>query len=75
MTIAWQKRKVSRLHRSSLTSFVFLNTFPFCTVTECKYNPVAIHCYVFINSVYIYEEKIIITFNYKDGEKTLIFQT
>ncbi|MBO4897872.1 MAG: recombinase family protein, partial [Clostridia bacterium] len=28
---------------------------------------------VFINSVYVYEDKIIITFNYKDGEKSIDF--
>lgn len=28
---------------------------------------------VFINSIYVYEDKIIITFNYKDGEKSIDF--
>ena len=29
---------------------------------------------MFINSVYVYEDKIIITFNYKDGEKSIDFR-
>ncbi|MDL2274096.1 hypothetical protein LJC34_06110 [Oscillospiraceae bacterium OttesenSCG-928-G22] len=27
----------------------------------------------FINSIYLYDDKIIITFNYKDGTKTITF--
>ena len=30
---------------------------------------------VFVNSVYVYDDKMVIFFNYKDGEKVVDFET